>query len=148
MIGKSDKPLTGQPTIIGANVKLVGSLNDAHDITIHGTVEGDIHSENTVTIGETAKVKGPVIGRNVTVSGVVRGSIEATEKLELLQTGKVYGNISAGDLVIRSGAHFAGKCSMLSAEAHEESPRLEDSREEKVEKASNPQADKAEFEVE
>ncbi len=108
-----NKVLPGPGTIIGANVKLVGALRDVNDITVHGSVDGEVHSEKTVTIGETATVKGPVTGAVVTVSGTVRGSIDADSRLEILPTGKVNGNIATKDLIIRSGAVFVGKSAMI-----------------------------------
>ncbi len=102
----------GPGTVIGGNVKLVGALRDASDITIHGSVEGEVASERMVTIGETAQIKGPVSGATVSVAGVIRGSVEAGQRLEILPSGKVFGDINVKDLIIRSGATFVGKCTM------------------------------------
>jgi cytoskeletal protein CcmA (bactofilin family) len=107
-----ERPIAGPGTIIGANVVLSGILKDAGDIAVHGKVEGEISSERSIIIGETAEIKGPITGQIITVAGVVRGSIEATQKLELLPTGKVYGSISTRDLIVRSGAIFVGKSAM------------------------------------
>lgn len=113
MIGKSeDRVHSGPGTIIGANVKLVGTLKDANDIVVHGTVEGEVISEKAVTIGETARIKGPVSAATVSVAGLLRGSIEASVRIEILPTGKVNGNIATKDLIIRSGAQFIGKSEM------------------------------------
>lgn len=111
------KVLSGPGTVIGANVKLMGALKDVNDISVHGTIEGEVASEKNVTIGETAQVKGPVSGATVSISGTVRGSVEAANRLELLATGKVHGNISAKELIIRSGAVFNGKSTMIDKEA-------------------------------
>jgi cytoskeletal protein CcmA (bactofilin family) len=115
MINKNEKPLPGPGTVVGANVKLVGTLRDVNDIAVHGIIEGEVISERTITVGETAQIKGPVSGQVVSVAGVIRGSIDASTRLEILPTGKVYGNITARDLIIRSGALFIGK-SVMAAE--------------------------------
>lgn len=107
-----ERPVAGPGTIIGGNVILTGTLKDAGDIAIHGKVEGEITSERSVIVGETAEIKGPISGQIVTIAGVVRGSIDAGQKLELLPTGKVYGSISCRELIIRSGALFVGKSVM------------------------------------
>lgn len=144
-MNKGEKPLPGPGTVIGANVKLVGTLRDMNDITVHGTVEGEVISEKTITIGETAQVKGPVSGQVVSVAGIIRGSIEASSRLELLPTGKVYGNITARDLIIRSGAIFVGK-SVMSAD---EEKMAESDTEEFEEQEEQPaQAGKKSYEVE
>lgn len=104
---------SGPGTTVGVNVALTGTLKDTNDITIYGMIEGEITSEKSVVIGETAQVKGPIRGKMVSIAGVVRGEIEASEKLELLPTAKVYGGIATRDLVVQSGAVLVGKSSMI-----------------------------------
>lgn len=117
--GKSTTP-SGPGTIVGANVKLVGTLQDASDITIHGRIEGEVISSQSISITETAYIKGPVSAEVISVAGKVRGSITATGKLEILPTGKVFGSITSKDLSIKSGAIFIGKCTMPEGEKEEE----------------------------
>ena len=106
------KNLAGPSTIVGANVKLVGTLYDANEIVVHGKIEGEVNSDKMITITETAFVKGPVSAETIQVAGQINGAITATGKLEILPTGKVYGSITTKDLSIRSGAIFAGKSNM------------------------------------
>ena len=106
------KNLAGPGTVIGANVKLVGTLSDASEIIVHGRIEGEVISEKNINISETAFVKGPVSAELVQVAGEVQGSIVATGRLEIMPTGKVFGSITTKDLNIRSGAVFVGKSNM------------------------------------
>lgn len=106
------KNLSGPGTVVGANVKLVGTLSDANEIIVHGKVEGEVISEKCVTVSETAFVKGPVSAEIVQIAGEVHGSIVATGKLEIMPTGKVFGSTTTKDLNIRSGAVFVGKSNM------------------------------------
>lgn len=110
-----NKNVSGPNTVVGANVKLVGTLYDANEITIHGKIEGEVKSDKTVIVTETAYVKGPVTADIIQVAGSVHGSITATGKLEILPTGKVYGSTTTKDLSIRSGAIFIGKSTMPEA---------------------------------
>lgn len=110
------KPISGPGTIIGANVKLVGTISDANEIIIHGKIEGEVISEKSVVISETAYVKGPISAEMVQVAGEVHGSIVATGKLEILPTGKLIGSTTTKDLNIRSGAIFVGKSNMPEGE--------------------------------
>jgi cytoskeletal protein CcmA (bactofilin family) len=107
-----DRPIAGPGTVVGSNVVLTGILRDAGDVAIHGKIEGEITSERTILIGETAEIKGPISGQIITVAGFVKGSIDAGQKLEIMPTGKVYGSISTRELIIRSGAIFVGKSTM------------------------------------
>jgi len=110
-----NKNVSGPNTVVGANVKLVGTLYDANEVTIHGKIEGEVQSDKTVIITETAYIKGPVTADTIQVAGAVHGSITATGKLEILPTGKVYGSVTTKDLSIRSGAIFIGKSTMPEA---------------------------------
>lgn len=105
----------GVGTVVGANVKLQGTLKDTNDIAVHGIVEGEVISNKTIFISETAAIKGPIIGEIVTVAGTVKGSIDAKDKLEILATGKVSGSINSNTLIINAGAQFNGKSTMAVA---------------------------------
>lgn len=101
-------------TVVGSGVHLTGVLKDQSDIIVHGSVEGEVKSEQNVIVGDSAKVKGPISAQVVAISGEVKGTINALDKLEIHPTGRVEGNIHARDLIIHSGAYFAGKCEMES----------------------------------
>lgn len=116
--------VSGPGTVVGVNVALSGTLKDQNDIAVYGMVDGEVVSDKSVTVGQTAQVKGPVRGKVITIAGVVRGSIDASEKLEILETGKVFGSIATKDLVVRSGAVIAGKVAM-GVEDVEEAPTEE-----------------------
>ncbi len=141
MFEKGEKPAAGPGTVIGTNVKLIGALRDASDITVHGVVEGEVVSEKNIMIGETAQVKGPVNGTMVTIAGLVKGSVDASSRLEITSTGKVFGNVMAKDLVIKSGAIFVGKCAMAADEPKEGTVEPEE-----IKLAAKP--NKPEYEVE
>lgn len=110
MIG--DKNSSGPGTIIGTNVKIVGTLYDANEIVMHGRIEGEVKSDKNIIVSETAYIKGPVTAETIQIAGQVEGAIIATGKLEMLPTGKVFGSITTKDLNIRSGAVFIGKSNM------------------------------------
>lgn len=100
-------------TIIGQNVKLQGNLSNQGAIQINGIVEGQIESESSVIIGQNALVKGPVRAKIVEVSGEVHGSILADERIELNPKAKVVGDVATKNLVIKLGAVFEGKSTIL-----------------------------------
>lgn len=107
-----ERSVAGPGTIIGTSVVLTGVLKDTGDISVHGRVEGEVTSERSVIVGETAEIKGPVAGQTVAVAGTVRGAIDAGQKLEILPSGKVFGSLSCRELTIRPGAVFVGKSTM------------------------------------
>ena len=112
MLSNSPQEESGPGTIVGANVRLVGTLQDKNNINIHGVIEGEVISEREIDVAKGAKVKGPMTGLIIRVAGEIKGDVQAKEKLEILPTGKIVGSINSKDLVINSGAIFVGKCTM------------------------------------
>ncbi len=135
-------------TIIGINVVLTGNLRNKGSVQVNGTIEGEVRSEENINIGETAKIKGPVVAKTIEVSGQVKGTIEASEKLEINPTGYVVGDINAKSLIIKQGATFVGKSVMPGDERTVKEtaaePAKEDDDKAETEKAEEP-ADKLGF---
>jgi len=103
---------TQADTVIGVDVNVKGNLNNKGSIQINGTVEGEIKSDENITIGETADVSGPILAKNILVSGKVTGTVTATDKLEVDPTGTIVGDIKTKTLIFREGAVFNGTCNM------------------------------------
>jgi cytoskeletal protein CcmA (bactofilin family) len=99
------------PSIISADLRIVGDLASAGDIQIDGEVEGDIQSR-TLTVGEGAQVKGSISAETVRVCGSVTGQIKATT-VTLDRTAKVLGDILHTSLAIEPGAFLEGHCRRL-----------------------------------
>jgi cytoskeletal protein CcmA (bactofilin family) len=99
-------------TIVGSSVKLKGTLKSDGDITVDGSVNGEIKTKGTVNIGPNANIIANIKAKNITVSGTVQGNISADERLNISETGRVYGDISANIISISPGALFTGKSNM------------------------------------
>ena len=106
---------SGMPSIISADLRVVGDLHCAGDIQIEGTVEGDIKSQ-TVTVGEGAQVSGSIYGQTVRVSGNVKGQIEA-KSVTLAKTAEVTGDLVHETLSIEAGAHLEGMCRRIQSDS-------------------------------
>lgn len=100
-------------TIIGQNVKLQGNVANQGAIQINGTVEGQVESDSTVIVGQSALVKGPIKAKVVEVSGEVHGSITAEDRVELNPKAKVIGDVNTRNFIIKLGATFEGKSAVL-----------------------------------
>ncbi|MDD5692886.1 MAG: polymer-forming cytoskeletal protein [Patescibacteria group bacterium] len=100
-------------TIVGTSVKLKGNLKSDGDITIDGSVNGEIKTKGAVNIGSNAHVIANVKAKKISVAGTVQGNIEATERLTITETGRIYGDIIANVLSISAGAIFTGKSTMM-----------------------------------
>ena len=102
------------PSIISADMTIIGTLHCTGDLQIEGKIEGEIRSKSIV-VGEAASVKGPVHADNARISGSIDGEIEANA-VTLARTAKVKGDISQANLSIEAGAQFEGHCRQLKAE--------------------------------
>ncbi|MDO8513079.1 MAG: polymer-forming cytoskeletal protein [bacterium] len=107
-------------TIIGADVKMIGSLKDSGSIIINGHAQGEIFSDDCVFVGEQAHIEGPIFAKDVIICGKVDGEIKASERLEIAPTGKINGRIEAKILSVSPGAFFIGQCKMTESDALEE----------------------------
>lgn len=70
-------------------------------------LDGTIESKAEVIIGQSGRMEGQIKAQRVLVSGSFQGKIEA-DRLEIVATGKVTGEVTVGQLVVESGAHFNG----------------------------------------
>jgi len=100
-------------THIGRSVVIDGEFISDEDLTIDGTVKGNVQIRDaTLTIGEPARVEADIHGMRVVVHGTVRGSITASARIELGPGARVQGNLSADQVVIADGATFEGRIDM------------------------------------
>jgi cytoskeletal protein CcmA (bactofilin family) len=95
---------------IGSSIVIRGDLTSSEDLTIAGTVEGDVAvPKHTLVIAPSARVRGDIVARAVAVHGKVSGSVTADGKVEVGETGSVDGDISTPRMVVAEGAVLRGR---------------------------------------
>jgi cytoskeletal protein CcmA (bactofilin family) len=99
---------------LGKGSKVVGTLTFSGPVELDGYVEGEIISQDRLTIGESAVINARITGAEVLVKGTVNGDISASKKLSLRRPARIIGNISTTSLSIEEGVIFEGKSSMNS----------------------------------
>jgi cytoskeletal protein CcmA (bactofilin family) len=92
--------------------RVSGQLSFQGPARIDGTVDGEIHCQATLTIGDGAEIRAKITGQTVVIHGKVEGNVTAKEKVELLAPARLVGNIKAPRLLIAEGVAFDGDCSM------------------------------------
>jgi cytoskeletal protein CcmA (bactofilin family) len=107
LIAPSVNGRTGTPSVIGADLVIVGNLVSKGDVQVDGEVQGDIHSVHVV-IGANASLTGSIIADEVVVRGRVMGTIRS-RRVRLESSGHVEGDIHHSALAIEQGAFFEGK---------------------------------------
>ncbi len=106
----SRKP--GAPSIIGADISIVGDLSSEGEVQVDGFIDGDIRTK-TLLIGESARIKGEIVGDTVRVYGRFTGQIKA-RAVTLAKSARVVGNILHETLSIEDGAFLDGRCKRMS----------------------------------
>ena len=96
-------------------VKLEGTLQLTGTFRLNGQVKGNIISEQSLILGENAKVEGQIEGNHVVISGRFDGVIFAKGRVEIQPKGVVTGEIHSPCLVIEPGGIFDGRCHMLAS---------------------------------
>jgi cytoskeletal protein CcmA (bactofilin family) len=132
MLRKNKKEVTGQTSsainLVGLGTLIKGDLISEGDLRIDGALEGSIESKAKVAIGPSSLITGNVKARSADISGRIDGDLSIDETVYLRSTSQISGNISAGKLVIESGAVFNGTCNMgkpsESAEMSNEGPQV------------------------
>ena len=103
--------------ILSSDVEIKGSIKFQKELLIDGKVEGEIHSDGVLTIGENADIRGEIKTKSITVFGKVQGNITVGERCELKSRCTLQGDLKAARLVIEEGATFIGKSEVTSSGA-------------------------------
>lgn len=107
--------------LLGRGSEFEGKLTFEGTVRIDGKFSGEIFSDDTLIIGEGARVKAEIDVANVIVYGDVIGNVKAKARVELHSPCRLKGNISAAQLVIDQGVVFDGMCNMTSGKPPERS---------------------------
>jgi len=103
--------------VLSSDVEIKGSIKFQKELLIDGKVEGEIHSDGVLTIGENADIRGEIKTKSITVYGKVQGNITVGERCELKSRCTLQGDLKAARLVIEEGATFIGKSEVTSSAA-------------------------------
>ena len=102
----------GLYTMIGEGTVVEGTVRVPHSVRVDGTVRGELHTVETLTIGATGVVEADVTARSAIIGGKVVGNLSVEDRVELESKASLTGDLKAMDLVINEGATFHGNCSM------------------------------------
>jgi cytoskeletal protein CcmA (bactofilin family) len=97
---------------LGKDTEFEGKLTFTGAVRIDGHFKGEVFSEGTLIVGETAVIESDIHASHIIISGDVRGSIVAENRIEIHAPGKVCGNLKAPVVTIDEGVIFEGNCQM------------------------------------
>jgi cytoskeletal protein CcmA (bactofilin family) len=115
----------GEQTTQDASTEFDGTLRCRETLRIDGRLEGEVHCEKSVIIGEGATVRAAIEADEVAISGEVKGDISARRKITLDRTARVIGDLCTPGIVIEEGAKLEGRIMIGSEDKPEAKARTE-----------------------
>ena len=97
--------------------EIEGKFSFSGTVMINGRLRGEIHSNDTLIVGEKGVINASIRAGIVLVSGEVVGNVVGVERVELRGTARVSGDIEAPIVVVDEGVMFDGHCRMTRAAA-------------------------------
>jgi cytoskeletal protein CcmA (bactofilin family) len=111
-------PATEITALLGRGTQFEGKLHFEGRVRIDGTFKGEIHSDDTLIVGDGAEVHAEIDVATVIVrGGVVHGNVRAKTAIEIHAPGKLHGNIHSPSVFIDRGVEFEGSCRMDAMDA-------------------------------
>jgi cytoskeletal protein CcmA (bactofilin family) len=119
---RAPAPAPAATTVLGPSSSLQGELRCSESLRIDGRVKGEVHCEQTLTVGEQGSVIAAIEGDTVVIAGEVQGDITARRKITLERTARVTGDLCTPGIVIQEGATLEGRI-MIGGDAPEATQR-------------------------
>lgn len=122
-------------SIIPAGMTIRGKIEGSEELTVAGTVDGEVHLRGTLRLLESGRLRGQVTVWEAVIAGRTEGTVMASDRAEVLATAQVEGEIRARRLTIVEGALVNGRMVAGPADARlsklqliEEAVRWEEAR--------------------
>jgi cytoskeletal protein CcmA (bactofilin family) len=109
---ESGSALDGINAFVGKGVDFKGTISYHGTVRIDGTLEGEIHTEGTLLVGEEAVIKAKVTAGTIVCKGQITGDILAKEKVTLRAPAVINGGVETPMLSMEEGVQFNGTIEM------------------------------------
>jgi cytoskeletal protein CcmA (bactofilin family) len=95
--------------LLNSDVEVKGNIKFAGELTFEGKLDGEIHTDGVLMLGDSAVINGNIAAQSVVVRGKITGNISAKDKIEIKAKAEVFGDVRATKLAIEEGVIFVGK---------------------------------------
>src|SRR5882672_2064077 len=95
--------------VLSSDVEIKGNVRFTGELTLEGKLEGEISSDGTLHLGDSAVVNGNVNVGSIVVRGKLTGNVVAKDKVDIKTKAELFGDVRASKLVIEEGVTFVGK---------------------------------------
>jgi cytoskeletal protein CcmA (bactofilin family) len=108
--------LRREATFVDQGAEFEGTLRLRESFRIDCEFRGEIYSEGTVTIGESAGIQADIQAREVVIAGAVVGNVKASRQLVLRAGARLHGDVETPCFELEKGAFFNGHTRMMRPE--------------------------------
>ena len=116
---------TNVAAFIGHGVEFKGVIKYQGNVRIDGQLDGEVHANGTLYLGEQAILTGKIVAQAVISKGHITGDITTQDKVQLLAPAVLDGSIVTPSLFMEEGVTFNGTLEMPTSTAP--TAELEDS---------------------
>jgi len=95
--------------VLTSDVEIKGNLRFSGELAFDGKLDGEIHTDGVLNLGDSAVVNGNINAQSVVVRGKITGNISAKEKIDIKAKAELFGDIRGTKLTIEEGVTFVGK---------------------------------------
>lgn len=107
--GSRSSATTGAGALIGTGTRIRGRVSGTGDLTVEGSVEGDVAVRGNLTVSENGTVKADAVDADsITVAGTLEAESQVVGALRVLVGSRVRCNVK-GSIALEDGAEFAGR---------------------------------------
>jgi cytoskeletal protein CcmA (bactofilin family) len=113
--GAAEKPIEGTQDIsafVGKGVEFKGTISYSGTVRIDGYLDGEIHTDGVLLIGEEAVLQAKITAGTVVCKGKITGDILAKEQVKLRAPAVVNGSVKTPLLSMEDGVLFNGSLEM------------------------------------
>ncbi len=111
----TEKPVQGTEDIsafVGKGVEFKGTISYSGTVRIDGYLDGEIHTDGILLIGEDAVLQAKIAAGTVVCKGKITGDIVVKEQVKLRAPAVVNGSVKTPLLSIEDGVLFNGNLEM------------------------------------
>ena len=113
--GATEKPVQGTEEIsafVGKGVEFKGTISYSGTVRIDGYLDGEIHTDGILLIGDDAVLQAKITAGTVVCKGKITGDIVVKEQVKLRAPAVVNGSVKTPLLSMEDGVLFNGNLEM------------------------------------
>ena len=100
--------VSGNESVIAAELAIEGKIVGGGDVRIAGRFKGDVQVDGNFRIEPGARLEGQVRAGVVVIGGELQGNIDAAKQVDVLSTGVIIGDVKAASITVAAGSRMRG----------------------------------------